>query len=219
MTAPSVLETAPELGFAVLGAAPVEHAAAPAIALSLRVEAPGGQAIRSLLLDTQVRIAARARRYERREQERLLELFGPVEQWGSTLRSLLWTHLTLVVPPFTGSTVAELRVPCTYDMDVLGGKYIDALGDDGEVPLELLFSGTVFYAAADGRLQAARISWDEEAMFRLPVSVWRETMDRYFPGTAWLRLPKETFDRLCAYKARNAFASWDQAVDELLRTH
>ena len=205
----------PALTFAVLDAARVEHAAAPAIAFSVRIEAPGGEAIRSVLLETQVRIAARRRRYDGDSKERLHELFGPVEAWGSTLRSLLWTRLSTSVPPFTGSTVAELLVPCSYDLEVLATKYFDALAD-GEVPIELLFSGTVFYAAAGGRLQAARISWEQEAEYALPVRVWRETIDHYFPGEAWLKLPKRSFDALCAYKARNAFASWEQAVDELL---
>ena len=207
--------TVPALAFSVLDAARVEHAAAPTLGFSVRVEAPGGQAIRSVLLDVQVQIAARRRRYEAEAEERLLELFGPVKDWGTTLRNLLWTRATLVVPQFSGSTVVTLPIACTYDMEVLASRYLDAL-PGGEVPLELLFSGSVFYAGADGRLQVARISWEQEAEYRLPVQVWRETMDHHFPGTAWLRLPKRSFDRLCAYKARNAFASWEQALDELM---
>jgi hypothetical protein len=208
-------ETVPELAFAVLDAARVEHAAAPTIAFSLRVDAPSGQAIRSVLLDTQLQISARRRHYDADAHERLFELFGPVKDWGSTLRTLLWTRTTTVVPPFTGSTVVDLPVACSYDMDVLATKYIDALGD-GEVPLELLFSGTVFYAAGDGRLQAGRISWEQDAEYRLPVRVWRETMEHHFPGSAWLRLSKDGLDRLCAYKARHALASWDDVLDALM---
>jgi hypothetical protein len=100
-------------------------------------------------------------------------------------------------------------------MDVLATRYLDALGD-GEVPLEFLFSGTVFYAGPGGLLQIARISWEQEAGFRLPVALWRETLDRHFPGTAWVRLDKERFDRLAAFKARHALATWDDAVDALL---
>jgi hypothetical protein len=207
--------TAPALAFSVLDAARVEHAAAPTLAFSLRVDAPPDRPIRSVLLDVQLQIAARRRHYDADAEERLLELFGPVKDWGATLRNLLWTRATLVVPQFSGTTVVVLPIPCTYDMDVLAAKYLDALAG-GDVPLELLFSGTVFYAGGDGRLQAARISWEQDAEYRLPVRVWRETMDHHFPGTAWLRLDKDRFDRLAAYKARNAFASWEQALDELL---
>jgi hypothetical protein len=74
----------------------------------------------------------------------------------------------------------------------------------------------VFYAGDGGQLQAGRISWEHDAEYRLPVRVWRETMDHYFPGAAWLRLRKESFDRLCAYKARKALPSIDDALDALL---
>jgi hypothetical protein len=214
MTATSPV-SAPALAFSVLDAARVEHAAAPTIGFTLRVEAAAGETIRSVLLDVQLQIAARRRRYEPEAHERLLELFGPLEDWGATLRNLLWARTTLVVPQFSGSTTVALQIPCTYDMDVLASKYLDALVD-GDVPLEFLFSGTVFYAGPAGRLQATRIAWDRDADYRLPVRVWRETIDHHFPGTAWLRLPKRSFDRLCAYKARNAYSSWEQALDELL---
>jgi Family of unknown function (DUF6084) len=206
---------APELAFRVEGAGPLEGAAVPTIRFALRVEAAGGARVRSILLHTQVQIAARRRRYERGEEERLFELFGERERWGSTLRTLLWARQTQVVPPFTGAADFDLLVPCTYDFEVAASRYLHALGD-GEVPLELLFSGTVFYAAASGMLQTAQIAWDREVEYRLPVSVWRETMDRYFPGTTWLRLRRDTFDRLHAYRSRNVLTSWDDAIDSLL---
>ncbi|HWT22300.1 MAG TPA: DUF6084 family protein [Solirubrobacteraceae bacterium] len=208
--------TVPELAFAVRDAARVEHAAVPALAFAIAVEAAGGAAIRSVLLDVQVQIAARRRAYSPATHERLFEVFGPVEGWGATLRTLLWTRATLVVPAFDGATTAQLTVPCSYDLDVLASRYLDAL-DGGEVPLEFLFSGTVFYAGPAGQLQAGRISWEQEAEYRLPVAVWREALDRHFRGTAWLRLGKERFDRLAAFKARHAYATWDDAIDALLR--
>jgi Family of unknown function (DUF6084) len=207
--------TAPALEFSVLDAARVEHAAAPTIGFSVRVDAAPDVTIRSVLLDVQLQIAARRRRYQADAEERLLELFGPVKDWGTTLRNLLWTRATLVVPQFSGSTVVVLPIACSYDMEVLASKYLDALAG-GDVPLEFLFSGTVFYSGRAGQLQATRISWEQDAEYRLPVRVWRDTMDHHFKGTAWLRLDKRSFDRLCAYKARNAFASWEQTLDELI---
>jgi hypothetical protein len=127
----------------------------------------------------------------------------------------LWTHATLVVAPFQGATVADLLVPCTYDFEVAAAKYLAGC-KDGEIPLELLFSGTVFYAGPGGALQINRISWNTEAAYRLPVSVWRETMDIYFPQNAWLRLDRERFERLVAFRARRALTGWDAVVDALL---
>ena len=208
--------TAPALEFSVLDAARVEHAAAPTLGFSVQVEAPQDLRIRSVLLDVQLQIAARRRRYDAEKEERLLELFGPVKDWGTTLRNLLWTRATLVVPQFSGSTVVVLPIACTYDTDVLASKYLDALAG-GDVPLEFLFSGTIFYPDPDGRLQVSRIGWDSEAEFRLPASAWREMMDRHFPDSAWLRLRREQFDRLHAYRGRKALLTWEDTVDSLLR--
>jgi hypothetical protein len=211
----SPVGTAPELAFAVVDASRLEYAAVPTLRFALRVESVSGEPIRSLLLDTQIQIAARRRRYDEAARERLFELFGPPAVWGTTLRTLLWTRLTTVVPPFTGATVVDLPVPCSYDLEVVASRYFDAL-EDGEVPLEFLFSGSVFYAGEDGRLQTARLSWEQEAAYRLPVAVWKETLERYFRGTAWVRMPKASFDRLAAYKARHALATWGDALDALL---
>jgi len=202
----------PDLAFAVEAARRVDHAAVPTLAFDLRIESADERAVRSVLLDVQIQIAARRRAYDDVAHDRLFELFGPVEQWGTSLRTLLWTRTTLVVPPFTGSTEVQLPISCSYDLEVAASRYFDAL-EDGDVPLEFLFSGTVFYGAP---LQAGRISWESEAGYRMPVSLWRETMDAYFRGTAWLRLPKQSFDRLTAHKSRHALATWEDVVDSLL---
>ncbi|HKO28189.1 MAG TPA: DUF6084 family protein [Solirubrobacteraceae bacterium] len=208
-------DPAPELRFAVAEAEPLRHAAAPTLKFGLEIEAPGGQAIHSLLLDVQIQIAARRRSYAAPAQEQLLELFGTPERWTSTLRTLPWLRATLVVPPFTGASLVELAVPCTYDLEVAAARYLAAL-EDGEIPLEFLFSGSVFYAAPDAGLQMARIPWDHDVAFAMPVDVWRRAMDTHFPASAWLRLGRESYDALCAYKARHAFESWEATIDALL---
>jgi hypothetical protein len=207
--------SAPRLAFDVRGAAAEPYAAVPTLQFELAIEAGADQAIRSVLLDVQIQIAARRRAYGEGAQDRLFELFGGAERWASTLRTLPWTRTTVVVPPFTGSTVVRLPVVCTYDLEVVAARYLQAL-EGGDVPLEFLFSGTVFYSDAGGRLQTSRIALDSEAGYRMPVALWRETMDRYFPASAWLRLGKDSFDRLVAYKSRNALATWDEVVAALL---
>jgi Family of unknown function (DUF6084) len=208
-------EPALELRFAVEGAEALPYAAVPTIRFALRVESLGGQPVRSLSLDVQMQIAARRRGYGEAEQGALIELFGDPSRWKTTLRTLPWLRTTLVVPGFTGETLVDLDVPVTYDFEVTAAKYLQAL-EDGEVPLELLFSGTAFYATASGLLQAVRISWESEAGYRLPVRVWRETIDHYFPGSAWLRLSREAFERLRAHRARHALPNWDATIDSLL---
>jgi len=212
----------PDLSFQVEKAEPVSFAASPLLNFSLRItdKEPGEnvdapRTIHSIALRCQIRIEPTKRKYEPREQEHLADLFGEPSRWGQTLRSMLWAHTSLVVPPFAGSTLVELPVPCTFDFNVAATKYFYALGD-GEVPLLLLFSGTIFFAGDDGALQVAQIPWEKEASFRLPVPVWKRMMDHYYPNTAWLCLRQDLFDRLNQYKSKRSLPTWEAALEELL---
>lgn len=188
----------------------LSHSAVPTLRFGLRVESD--EEVRALSLSVQVRIAATQRTYSDAEEEALRELFGSPEQWGRSLQSLHWTNLAVQVPAFSGSTLVDLLLTCTYDLEVTAAKYLTGL-DDGEVPLEFLFAGTLFYGEP---LQVRPISWNAEAEYRLPISVWRDMMDRFFPNSAWLRLDRKTFDRLHAYRARNAHLNWDDTFEALL---
>lgn len=209
----------PDLNFQVESAEPVPYAASPLLALKLRVtNAVADETVHSVMLQCQIRLDVTRRRYTSEEQEQMRDLFGPPERWGHTLRSMLWTRTTALVPPFTGSTVVDLQVPCTFDFNVAAAKYFHGL-EDGEVPLSLLFSGTVFFAASDddgGQLQVAQISWEKEAVYRLPVSVWKSMMEMYYPNIAWLCLRQDVFDRLARHKADSGIATWEQAIESLL---
>jgi hypothetical protein len=79
-----------------------------------------------------------------------------------------------------------------------------------------MFSGTVFYALPDETLQVAPISWEQEARFKLPVKVWREMMDSYYPNSVWLNLRRDVFDRLYLYKVQQGIPTWEQALEEML---
>jgi hypothetical protein len=208
-------ESIPELDFRIEDAQAQEYAAVPTIVFRLAVESVGGQAVRAALLDTQIQIAARARPYEAEDLDGLADLFGSADRWSTTLRALPWIRTTRVVPAFEGATVLDLPVVCSYDLDVIATRYFGGLSG-GSVPLEFLFSGSVFYAGAAGMLQTARISWEKEATYSLPVSVWRKTMDRHFPGTAWLRVGDETYERLSRERARRGEADFEGTLRALL---
>jgi hypothetical protein len=113
----------PNLDFSVEGAEVLRFAAVPSLLFKLRIANLEEEPIRSVALNTQIRIAATQRHYDAAEQERLLELFGEPSRWKDTLRSLLWTHTVVQVPPFSGSTVADMPVTCTYDLEVVAAKY------------------------------------------------------------------------------------------------
>jgi hypothetical protein len=188
------------------------------LAFQLQIDnaASPANSIHTVALRCQIQIETTRRRYAPQEQERMLDLFGPPDRWSQTLRSLLWTHASVVVPGFEGaSTVIDLQVPCTFDFNVAATKYFDGL-TDGEIPLHVLFSGTVFYAPQDSPLQVAPISWDQEARFRLPVKVWREMMESYYPNSAWINLRKDIFHRLYLYKMQHGIPTWEQALEQVL---
>lgn len=207
----------PELDFQVAGVEPVRHAAAPALDFRLAISQNGEPAaIQSIALQCQIRIDARRRRYDADEQARLTDLFGEPGRWSQTLSNMFWTHAAVVVPPFSEkTTTVPLSVPCTFDFNIAATKYFHGLRD-GEVPLELLFSGSVFYRNGDGRLEMDLISWNKEAHFRLPVSTWQQMMDLYYPNRAWLSVDRELFDALYAYKRAAGLTSFDEALARLL---
>jgi hypothetical protein len=205
----------PDLTFAVVDAKAVPYCVAPTIGVELRVANRLADRVHAVALDCQIRIDAGRRRYDEHERQRLVELFGQPERWSQTLRSFLWTHARVSVPPFERETSVQLHVPCTADFNVLATKYFHALGR-GTVPVSLLFSGTVFHAGEAGALTVARIPWSTEATFELPVSVWHELLDLYYPNTTWLTLRRDAFERLQAYRASRGLLTWEQALDALL---
>jgi hypothetical protein len=206
----------PDLDFKIEGAEVTKFAATPQIALKLQVtNADPAEMIHSVALRCQIQLEVTRRRYSAEDQLKLRDLFGEPDRWSQTLRNLLWTHVNVNVPPFHAATVVDLPVPCTFDFNVGATKYFHGLSD-GDVPLCFMFSGTVFYERENGHMQVSPISWEKEARFRLPVNVWREMMDTYYPNSAWLCLRRDLFERLCEYKVRNGIPTWEQALENML---
>ena len=205
-----------DLRLTVESAEPVPFAAVPLLAFKLRVtNTPAEELIHTIALKVQIQLEATRRQYHPDEQARLRDLFGEPDRWGQTLRSMLWTHVSSIVPRFTGGTVSELHVPCTFDFNVAATKYFHGLAS-GDVPLRFQFSGTIFYESADGKLQVSPVSWDREATYRLPVKVWKALMDEYYPHSAWLALQKDTFEKLYRYKVDEGIPTWEEAVERAL---
>jgi hypothetical protein len=206
----------PDLNFQVESAQPVPHGAAPLLSFALRVANSGAEeSIHTVFLRAQIQIDVTRRHYSREEQAKLLDLFGESDRWAQTLRTLLWTHAIVVVPPFAKETVVALEVPCTFDFNVAATKYFHGL-TDGDLPLTFLFSGTVFYPDAGDHLQVAPISWDKETKFKLPLKVWKNLIDQYYPNSAWLSLRRDVFERLYQYKVRHGIPTWEQTIERVL---
>jgi hypothetical protein len=206
----------PDLQLTIENADVVQFSAAPLLSFKVRIiNNASEEIVHTIAMRAQIQIEVTRRKYDADEQARLQDLFGEPDRWGQTLRNMLWTHASVVIPRFTGSVLAEIPVPCTFDFNVAATKYFHGL-TSGDLPLCFQFSGNVFYQGENGALQVAPISWDKEAKFRLRVKVWKDLMDTYYPNSAWLALHRDTFEKLYQYKVREGIPTWEEAVERAL---
>jgi hypothetical protein len=203
-----------ELTFDCIGAQADRYAVVPALTLRLRISETSGQRVEAIALRCQIRIEPGRRRYSAAEAERLNDLFGDTERWANTLRPLQLVTVATMVPGFSGSTEIDLPINFTYDLEIGSTRYFSSL-EAGEVPLLLLFSGTVFHVV-DGRIQIQQVPWSKETAYRLPVSVWREAIDAHFPNSAWIKMSNQTMEELQRFKSSRALPTWDLTLQALL---
>jgi hypothetical protein len=203
-----------ELVFDCLGARADKYAVTPSMSLTLRIAETSGQKVEAIALRCQIRIEPTRRRYTDAEAERLNDLFGVTQRWADTLKPLQFTTVSVMVPRFTGVVELDLPVLLSYDLEIGSTRYFAGL-EGGEIPLLLLFSGTVF-TTVDGRMQAQQVPWSKEASYRLPVSLWREAIEMHFPNSAWIRMSLRTLDELQRFKTRQALPTWDATLAALL---
>lgn len=205
-----------ELDFKVLAAQSAQYAATPTLLFKLAIQQRGlSIPIQSISLQCQVRIDTKQRIYRPEEQERLTDLFGESHRWSQTLQNMLWTLASVNVHAFEKEIEVDLPVACTFDFNIAATKYFHGL-IDGEAPLQLLFSGSVFYRDEEGNLAMDLVSWNEEARYRLPVIVWQEMMELYYPNRNWLCVNRQIFDALYEYKRRNGYLGFEEAITSLL---
>ncbi|MGW0004946.1 DUF6084 family protein [Nocardia grenadensis] len=200
--------------FAVLEIAPQPYSVAPILSARVGIASLADEPVHAIALRAQVRIQPARRRYSDEEGAGLTDLFGARDRWRDTQRSFLWMHCTTMVPGFSGGAEVDMPMPCTYDFEVTGSKYLHALRD-GSVPLLFLFSGTVFLQGSGG-FAIQQIPWDREDTFDMPLSVWHELMAAHYPNTGWVRLHRDTLDALAAYKSGHGLLGLDDAVTRLL---
>lgn len=203
-----------ELAFTVVDVAPERYAVSPQLVATVHLTESTGTVIHAIALNCQVRIHPQRRGYDAQEEAGLRDLFGPRERWGTTLQSLLWLQCSTMVQGFSGETEVALPLACTLDFDVAAAKYLHALRER-TVPIEFLFSGTIFTEGERG-FSVERVPWNCDAPYQLPVPVWRQLMDQFFPNSGWIVLDRTVLDELAAYRAAHGLTSWDAAVTGLL---
>jgi hypothetical protein len=202
------------LDFSVLDVFADPYTVAPQLTARLRVTEDSGERIHAMVLRCQVRIEPQRRHYDDAERDVLRGLFGERDRWSDTLRPFLWMQCGTTVQGFAGATEVDLPLPCTYDFDVIGSRYLHALAD-GEVPLTLLFSGTVFTRGAAG-FGVRQVPWDCEAGHRMPVAVWRKMIASHFANSGWIRMDQDVLDSVADFRARRGLISWDETMRTLL---
>ncbi len=203
-----------DMNFTVLDVAPEPYTVTPVLTARVGVAAGGDDPVHAIALRCQVRIEPLRRSYSDDEAAGLIDLFGPRERWANTQRTFLWQHCTAMVPGFTRNTTVALRLDCTYDFEVAAAKYLHALRN-GTLPLQFLFSGTIFVKSEHG-FSVQQVSWDCEDRYDMPVTVWRDLIAQHYPNTGWVRLSHETIAALAGYKSAQGLLDLDHAVTLLL---
>jgi hypothetical protein len=203
------------IAFRILGARPELSGASPALVFGVELSTHPQLSLHAVALQVQVSILPARRQYDEGAKRAMTELFGEVARYGQTQRPLLLADLSRTVPGFHGTTVIDLTVPCSYDLDVASAKYLHATRGTA-VPLVFLFRGTVFTEGPQG-LVVTMLPWDREASFDLPADAWREAMDSLFPGQGWLKLRRDVLDSLLEFKGKQALSSWDAVMQALLQ--
>jgi hypothetical protein len=202
------------LTFAILDIVADRYAATPQLLARMRVEEASGEVVHTMAVRTQIMIEPQRRPYAEDESAGLLDQFGDRPRWKDTLKPFLWTFASTMVSGFTRTTEFDLAIPCSYDFEVTASKYLHALAE-GEVPIRMLFSGTVFSRGTTGFAVEA-IAWDLEATYQLPVAVWTELIDHFYPNSGWLRLDRDNIAALVRYKGARGLTTWDEVVGKLL---
>jgi hypothetical protein len=185
------------------------------LSLDLQVSEPSGRQVYMIALRIQLMIEPARRGYDDATRAKLLDLFGAPERWAVTTRSLVWSQLDVLVPAFTGQTTVAVPIACSYDLELAAVKYLYSL-PDGMAPLALHFNGTVYYRDDAGALQMVLVPWNTSIDFRMPVSVWRETIEHYYPGTGWAALGTDTLAALQQAKVNRGLSTLDATVAALL---
>ncbi len=203
-----------DLAFSVTDIIVEPYAAAPQLTVKLRIEESTESVIHAIALRCQIQIEPQRRGYQPEETLGMTDQFGSRDRWSMTLKPFQWMQTSTMVQGFSGSAEVDVALPVTYDFEVTASKYLHSLRE-GSVPIAVLFSGTVFTRGLNG-FGVEQVPWDREARFAMPVKVWRDLVELYFPNSGWLRLDRDTLGALANFKSAGGFVSWDEAVWSLL---
>jgi len=205
----------PGLRLTVDGVRAIAHAAAPTLSFGLDVEDDSGCEVFMAALSVQIQIEPAKRSYDPESRAKLIELFGDPHRWTTSAQRMHWTSEAVFLRSFSGSTRTEIEVLCNYDVELAAAKYFHSV-TDGEIPLVFHFNGSIYYSGDGGRLQVVQVPWDTAADYSMPVSVWKEMIDAYYPFRGWVPVHRDTLDALQRLKAKLGAPTFDAALTEVL---
>jgi hypothetical protein len=202
----------PQLDFSVTSVYAERRAPSPTIRFRMCVRAVGDP-LAALVVRYRVQIEPAHRGYAGGEQALIQELFGETEHANNGIRPLQWSDGAVALEAFADEAEFEVRVPCTYDMDVASAKYVNALRD-GEIPVRLIFGGTAF-RRTQTEVVAETLA-ERQCATTVPLQTWHDALDAHFHRQAWIRVGRTTFDELCRYRAQHGLLDWESTLRELL---
>jgi hypothetical protein len=80
----------------------------------------------------------------------------------------------------------------------------------------LHFNGIVYYPDERGGLQMVLVPWSQSIDWRMPVSVWQETVAHYYPNTGWAALDASTLIELERERVGRGLPTYDACVRALM---
>ena len=142
--------------------APIRTPPGPTLVFRLRIAETTGERVHAIALRCQLRIEPQKRRYTASRGRAAQRPVRRHRRAGPTRSSRCSSPtVAAMVPSFTGGVEVDLPVPCTYDLEIAATSYFHAL-QEGEIPLLLLFSGTIFTRGETG-FSVAQVPWHKEA--------------------------------------------------------
>jgi hypothetical protein len=214
MTELAVAVPAPE--FAVTRVQPEANAATPLLRFTVAASDTSGREIYTIAVTAQIQLDADRRAYDPETRERLRDLFGAQERLPATAGALQIGRVDTLVPSFTGSGSFEIALPISADLELAATRYLSSLRG-GTAPLTFNFNGTIFYAGEDDRLQVTLLAWSCSARYRLPVSTWRDLLERRYAGSGFVRIQPATLELLRRRRVERGLPTFDAVIADALQ--
>ena len=186
--------------------APEPYAAVPTIMLrTADHRARPERTVHAVALRCQIRIEPQRRRYEHEEEQRLVELFGEPPRGATRCGRSCGRTWRRPSPASRARPRSTCRSTCTLRLRGRGRRSSSIRSTTARSRSCCCSPGTAFTRSERG-MNVAPVAWHADASFRLPVAVWRQMMDLYFPNSGWVMLSRDTLDALTQFKADRALA-------------